>query len=150
MDQNLQTITKKVRKMFNPTRDSEIEEIRRRKIEEMLKRVIQPLNNKTIELSDYNFSTEINKNKIVVVDFWAPWCGPCKMISPVIEQLASEYAGKVVFAKLNVDNNQRTAQRYNVQGIPTLLLFKDGQLIDRLVGAAPKSYIESKIKSHIY
>jgi len=136
--------------MFNPTRDSEIEEIRRRKIEEMLKRVIQPLNNKTIELSDYNFSTEINKNKIVVVDFWAPWCGPCKMISPVIEQLASEYAGKVVFAKLNVDNNQRTAQRYNVQGIPTLLLFKDGQLIDRLVGAAPKSYIESKIKSHIY
>jgi len=150
MDQNLQTITKKVPKMFNPTRDSEIEEIRRRKIEEMLKRVIQPLNNKTIELSDYNFSTEINKNKIVVVDFWAPWCGPCKMISPVIEQLASEYAGKVVFAKLNVDNNQRTAQRYNVQGIPTLLLFKDGQLIDRLVGAAPKSYIESKIKSHIY
>ena len=136
--------------MINPTRDSEIEEIRRRKIEEMLKRVIQPLNNKPIELKDHNFSTEINKNKIVIVDFWAPWCGPCKMTSPIIEQLASEYAGKVVFAKLNVDNNQRTAQKYSVQGIPTLLLFKDGQLIDRLVGAVPKSYIESKIKSHIY
>ena len=67
------------------------------------------------------------------------------MISPIIEQLANEYAGKVVFAKLNVDNNQRTAQRYNVQGIPNLLLFKDAQLIDRLVGAAPKSYIEQKL-----
>lgn len=131
--------------MINPTRDEEKEEIRRRKIEEMLKRVIQPLQSKPVELTESNFSTEINKNRLVLVDFWAPWCGPCKMISPIIEQLASQYSGKVVFGKVNVDNDQRIAQRYSVQGIPTLLIFKNGQAIDRLVGAVPKAYIESKI-----
>lgn len=136
--------------MINPTRDEEKEEIRRRKIEEMLKRVIQPLQSKPVELTESNFSTEINKNRLVLVDFWAPWCGPCKMISPIIEQLASQYSGKVVFGKVNVDNDQRIAQRYSVQGIPTLLIFKNGQAIDRLVGAVPKAYIESKIQPHLF
>ena len=136
--------------MINPTRDREMEEIRRRKIEEMLKRVIQPINNKPITLTESNFSTEINKNRLIVVDFWAPWCGPCKMISPIIEQLASQYSGKVVFGKVNVDNNQRIAQGHSIQGIPTLLIFKNGQVIDRLVGAVPKAYIESKIQSHLF
>lgn len=136
--------------MINSTKDREREEIRRRKIEEMLNRVIQPLHNKPVKLTESNFSSEIKKNRLVLVDFWAPWCGPCKMIAPIIEQLASQYSGKVVFGKVNVDNNQRLAQRYSVQGIPTLLIFKDGQPIDRLVGALPKTYIESKIESHIY
>jgi thioredoxin 1 len=139
-----------VNKMINSTRDREIEEIRRRKIEEMLNRVIQPLHNKPVTLTESNFTAEIKKNRLMLVDFWAPWCGPCKTIAPIIEQLASKYSGKVVFGKVNVDNNQRIAQRYSVQGIPTLLIFKDGQPIDRLVGAAPKTYIESKIESHIY
>ena len=136
--------------MINPARDEEMEEIRRKKIEEMLKRVIQPLHHKPIALNESNFSNEISKNRIVVVDFWAPWCGPCKMISPIIEQLANQYSGKVVFGKVNVDENQSIAQRYSVQGIPTLLIFKNSQVIDRLVGAVPKAYIESKIKPHLF
>lgn len=136
--------------MINSTRDEEIEEIRRRKIEEMLKRVIKPLHNKPIALTESNFLTEINKNRLVVVDFWAPWCGPCKMISPIIEQLATQYSGKVVFGKVNVDDNQSIAQRYSVQGIPSILIFKNGQVIDRLVGAVPKAYIESKIQPHLF
>ena len=139
-----------MKKTINSTRDEERKEIRRKKIEEMLKRVIQPLNNKPIILTDNNFSNEITKHKLIVVDFWAPWCGPCKMISPTIEQLAAEYAGKVTFGKMNVDDNQEIPHRFGVQGIPTLLIIKKGKVIDKIIGVSQKSQIEAKIKPHIY
>jgi thioredoxin 2 len=81
------------------------------------------------------------------VDCWAPWCGPCRIISPLLEQLASEYAGRLKVGKLNVDENPLTASQYAIQSIPTLLLFKDGQLVDRLVGALPRSEIERRLTS---
>ncbi len=83
----------------------------------------------------------------VVVDCWAPWCGPCRMVAPILDQLASEYAGRVKIAKLNVDENPMTASRYSTQSIPTLLFFKDGNLIDRLVGALPKAEIERHVRA---
>jgi len=85
----------------------------------------------------------------MVVDFWAAWCGPCRMVSPVIEQLASEYAGRVAFGKLNVDENPMVSSKFGVQSIPTILVFKSGKQVDGLVGALPKSYIESKFKPYL-
>lgn len=95
-----------------------------------------------VTITDANFTQEVEKSQLpVLLDMWAPWCGPCRMIAPVIEQLASELAGKVKVAKLNTDENQMTASRFNVRSIPTLLVLKDGKEIDRIVGAAPKQEI---------
>ncbi|MEM4006967.1 MAG: thioredoxin, partial [Nitrososphaerota archaeon] len=86
---------------------------------------------------------------IVVVDFWAEWCLPCRVIAPVIEELAEKYSGKIVFIKLNVDENPITASRYNITSIPTLMIFKNGKPIEVIVGAYPKKIIEERIKRHI-
>jgi thioredoxin len=86
--------------------------------------------------------------KPVLVDAWAPWCGPCRMIAPTLDQLAAESAGRYVVAKLNVDENPRTAAEYRIEGIPTLLLFKNGKLVDRIVGLAPKPTIAQKLAAH--
>jgi thioredoxin 1 len=102
-------------------------------------------NGKPVDLSDSNFNEMVNKNSIVIVDFWADWCGPCRMLAPIIEELAKEYCGKATVAKLNVDFNPTTAQQFRVMGIPTMLFFKDGKLVDKIVGVAPKPEIESKI-----
>ncbi len=103
-----------------------------------------------IKLSDDVFDEEIGKHQgLAVVDFWATWCGPCHMIAPIIEQLADEYEGKVKVGKVDVDANQRTAMRYNVRSIPTVLLFKDGELVESVVGALPKAHLEEKIKTHL-
>ena len=97
--------------------------------------------------TDGNFEPEILKSDIpVMVDFWAPWCGPCHIIAPAIEELAKEYAGKVKVAKMNVDENPATPSRYGIRGIPTVILFKDGQISDQIVGAVPKSKVEDMIK----
>lgn len=100
-------------------------------------------------LSDANFKVEVSKYPVVVVDFWAPWCGPCRMVAPIVEQLASEYAGRVVFGKLNVDENPVTANEFQIQSIPTMIIFKRGEAVDGFVGAAPKTHIEAKLKPHI-
>ncbi|MDX9709596.1 thioredoxin [Trichloromonas acetexigens] len=102
---------------------------------------------KVVQLSDDSFENEVLKSSTpVLVDFWATWCAPCKAIGPVIDGLAGEYDGKVKIAKLNVDENPATPGQYGVRGIPTLILFKDGKIVDQLVGAAPKSQLENLIK----
>jgi thioredoxin 1 len=101
---------------------------------------------KPITFTDSNFDTEALKSDLpVVVDFWAAWCGPCRMIAPIIEELAGEYDGKVKIGKLDVDENQQTAIKYGVRSIPTVLVFKGGELIDTIIGAVPKSVFVEKI-----
>ena len=101
-------------------------------------------------VSDANFESEVIKAEIpVLVDFWAEWCGPCRMIAPILEDLASEYAGKVKIVKLNVDENTVSSATYGVRGIPTLLLFKNGEVVGTIVGALPKGQIAAFIESTI-
>ncbi len=104
----------------------------------------------TIQITDAQFSEEVlNSDMPVIVDFWAPWCGPCKMIAPVLEDIAAEYAGKVKVVKLNVDENTETAPKYNVRGIPTLLVVKGGEVVGTKVGAVSKSQLVEFINSSI-
>ena len=103
----------------------------------------------TAAVTDDTFAQEIEQHAgLVVVDFWATWCGPCRMIAPILDQLAVEYSGRVKVAKLDVDANMQTATRFNVRSIPMLLFFKDGKVVDQIVGAVPKSAIESKLLQH--
>ena len=105
---------------------------------------------KPITFTDSNFDAEALKSDVpVVVDFWAAWCGPCRMIAPIMEELSAEYNGKIKVGKLDVDDNQETAIKYGVRSIPTVLFFKGGQLADTIIGAVPKNQFELKIKSLI-
>ena len=104
---------------------------------------------KTLEITDSNFNNVISKNKTVLVDFWAEWCGPCRMISPIIEELANEYEGKAIIGKLDVDSNQESSIKYGVRSIPTILTFKDGKIVDRQVGAVPKETLTNIIDSQL-
>jgi thioredoxin 1 len=107
-------------------------------------------NGATITVTDENFATSIEGAEgLAMVDFWAAWCGPCRMVAPIVEQLATEYQGKVTVGKLDVDSNQRTASRFNVRSIPTLLFFKDGKLVDTVVGAVPKPALDRQIQEHL-
>ncbi len=104
---------------------------------------------KAIVLNDANFDATINSDKPVLVDFWAEWCGPCKMIGPVVEELAGDYEGKVVVGKLNVDENPDVTARFGIRSIPTLLVFKGGQIVDKQVGAVPKSVLAQKLEAQV-
>lgn len=99
------------------------------------------------EITDANFEEVVSGEKPVVIDFWAEWCGPCRMVSPIIDELAEEYAGKVVVGKVNVDQNEEIPSKYGIRSIPTVLFFKGGKLVDKHVGATTKSVFEDKIKS---
>ena len=102
---------------------------------------------KVKEISDSDFESEVvNSDLPTLVDFWAPWCGPCKSIAPVLEELAREYEGKVKFVKVNVDDNPRAPTNFNVRGIPNLVLFKAGKVVDQIVGAVPKDQLITSIK----
>jgi thioredoxin 1 len=103
---------------------------------------------KAVEVTDTNFEdTIVNAGKPALVDFWAVWCGPCRVIGPIVEEIAEEYDGRVVVGKLDVDSNRETAVKFGIQAIPTLLLVKDGEIVDRLVGVTDKSNLVSKLES---
>lgn len=108
------------------------------------------MSGKYLVATDQNFKTEIlESDKVALVDFWAAWCGPCMMLGPVIEELAGDYEGKAIVSKLNVDENPNTAAQYGIRSIPTMLIFKNGQVVDQMVGAMPKNMIAKKIDEHI-
>src|SRR5213594_455470 len=135
--------------------EMEIQRIKEKKLVEMMQKARAQLetaaknDGKPILLSDASFSSEISKYPLMVVDFWAAWCGPCRIVAPIVEQLAKEYSGRVAFGKLNVDENPLTSNEFQVQSIPTLLIFRDGQPVDGIIGAAPKYQIESKLKAQL-
>ena len=105
---------------------------------------------KPIEVSDTNFQTEVlTSDKPVLVDFWAVWCGPCKMIAPIVEEIAKEYDGKLKVTKMDVDSNPRTAMQYGIRSIPTLMIFKGGQVVEQIIGAVPKRHLVDKVTQHL-
>jgi thioredoxin 1 len=104
---------------------------------------------KPVEITDSNFSEVINSDKPVLVDFWAEWCGPCKMIAPVVDELASDYDGKAVIGKVDVDSNPEVAGKFGIRSIPTLLVFKNGEVVDKQVGAVNKSILSQKLDAQL-
>lgn len=104
---------------------------------------------KPIELTDQNFEEIINTDKPVLVDFWAEWCGPCKMIAPIVQELASDYEDKAIIGKLDVDSNPEVSAKYGIRSIPTLLVFKGGQIVDKQIGAVPKTVLSAKIDGQL-
>ncbi len=109
----------------------------------------QVTSDKIIHLTDSDFESTIEKHPLVLVDFWAAWCFPCKIIAPLIEEIAEVYSGDLICAKLDVDGNSATATKFSITGIPTVMLFKDGKPVERIVGAVPKEHLEEKIKAHL-
>ena len=138
--------------------DEELADIKRRKMEEIIKRVSSGtqrtkassrISGKPVDLNDTTFTSFVKHNAMAVVDVWAPWCGPCRFVSPVVEEIARDYAGKIAFGKLNVDQNRRIATQYDIMSIPTLLVFKNGDLVDRIIGAMPRERLEPMIIRYI-
>ena len=128
---------------------SEIDEIRQRKLAEMMKGSRSDSNGwpgEPQELTDQTFDEFVGKYPKVVVDCWAPWCGPCRMLSPTIDAMAKDMKGKVAFGKVNTDDNFQVSSKHRIMSIPTLLFFKDGQLVDKMVGAAPRSVVEQYLR----
>jgi len=134
--------------------DRELEDIRRKKMEDMRAmaegRLMEgTLPDTPVTVEDSTFDQLVGRYNLMVVDCWAPWCGPCRMVAPVVDELARSYVGKVIFGKLNVDENPQTAGRFSIMSIPTLLIMKNGREVDRIIGAVPKQVIESSIRKHI-
>jgi thioredoxin 1 len=133
----------------------ELEEIKRKKMEQMKKEMTKSaelsleLPNKPVVVTDATIDAAAGQYPLFILDCWAEWCGPCRMIGPIIEQLAVEMKGKVVFGKLNVDENMQTANKYRISAIPTLMIFKNGKLIDKVVGAYPKPALVAKIQKFL-
>ncbi len=120
----------------------ELEAIRQKKME----RLQTMTSGEVLVLDDNNLAEIVREHPFVVLDCWAEWCGPCKMVAPIIEQLASEYAGRVTFAKLNIDENMGTAMKYQISAIPTMLVFRNGEMAGQIIGALPKNHIEQKLQ----
>ncbi len=134
--------------------DSELERIKMKKMAELLsggKKGEESMEwpSEPVEATDMNFDELVSTYPLVVVDFWAAWCAPCRAIAPIVKELAHDYAGKIVFAKLNVDENPRTAARFGIMSIPTLLIFREGKPVDAIIGAVPRRAIESKLRQYL-
>ena len=132
--------------------NSEIDEIRKRKIKQLKKQYLtgeknmeKNLQEKPLNIKDVDFDQTIKKYNMIVVDCWAPWCGQCRMMTPVIDGLAKEMQGKIVFGKVNVDENPITSIKYKIMSIPTLLVFKNGNIVDRIIGVYPKEELKNKL-----
>lgn len=103
-----------------------------------------------LEITDSNFETEVlGSDKVTMIDFWAEWCGPCRVVGPFVEELANEYTGKAVIGKVDVDNNPGISAKYGIRNIPTILFIKNGEVVDKQVGAVPKNVLEEKLKAHL-
>jgi thioredoxin 1 len=131
----------------------ELEAIRRKKLESLKhesynKKGVEKMSSAT-EVKDSTFDDFVKANKIVIIDCWAPWCGPCRSLAPIIEDLAKEFEGKIVFGKLNTDENESIPMRFNISAIPTLLVFKNGEMVDRIVGAGNKEFMKAKFAKHL-
>jgi len=103
---------------------------------------------KLVEVTDGSFDSAVKENKVLLVDFWAPWCGPCRRLNPILEELSTEMDGSVSFVKLNTDENPETPGRFGIMSIPTMLIFKDGEKVDQLIGAHPKENVVAALKRH--
>ncbi len=125
----------------------ELEAIRARKMQEFMKRARSPA--EPVEVSDVGFNDFIGQGGLIVIDCWAKWCGSCGMLSPIVDQLAKEYTGRVQFGKLNVDENPATAQRFGIMSIPTLLIMKGSQLVETVIGAVPKNHIKAVLGKYL-
>jgi len=131
--------------------EDELEAIKKRKLEEMMRKTAEPeeIVSSPITITDASFEEIIKKHPLVVIDCWAAWCGPCRMIAPTIDAMARDYAGKIVFGKLNVDENPNTSRKYRIMSIPLLLIFKNGVHVDQIIGAVPREMIEQKIRRYL-
>jgi len=134
---------------------NELEKIRTNKLEQLQKQYMnggknmeENMPNAPLHVTDADIDEHIKKYQTIVIDCWAPWCGPCRMVGPVIEDLAKEMQGKIVFGKLNVDENPQTSAKHQIMSIPTMLVFKNGELVDRLVGALPKDALKAKLETY--
>jgi len=131
----------------------ELEQIKQKKLEELKQRYMnggrknmENIPDSPVKITDADFEEHTKKFETLVIDCWAPWCGPCRMLGPIIDELAKEMKGKIVFGKLNVDENPSTSGKFGVMSIPTLLIFKNGEMIDRLVGALPKEQLKQRFE----
>jgi len=135
--------------------DEELQRIQKRKLRQLIRKSGESVKekksalNKPVEVTDATFMETIQNHPLVVVDCWAPWCGPCHMVAPIIEEMAQDYAGRILFGKLNVDENREVATQYGIMSIPTLLVFKNGKHVDRIIGAMPRKMLEPKITRHL-
>ncbi len=139
------------RERFISEENDELKRIRERKMTELMgvAERKQEMSPEPVHVTDASFDEIVSKHQLALIDFWAAWCGPCRALEPRIEDLAKDYAGKVFVGKLNVDENPRMAERFQVYSIPTVLLMKDGKEVDRIVGCVPKDYIVTALKKHL-
>ncbi|MHC1687947.1 MAG: thioredoxin [Methanothrix sp.] len=133
----------------------ELDEIRKKKMEKMMSEMNKSpapsvqFPNKPIVITDDTVDSAASQYPIFILDCWAQWCGPCRMLGPIIEELARDFSGKIVFGKLNVEENMQTSNKHNISAIPTMLVFKNGKLVDKLVGAYPKATLTAKIQKYL-
>lgn len=129
----------------------DLDEIRERKRQELMREAeaVEDWPSQPTDVSDASFNDFIKRYRVVLVDCWAPWCGPCRMVAPIIDALAQEMKGKIAFGKLNTDLNPRTSMRFQIEAIPTMLVFKDEEMVDRIVGAKPKDDLARRLKAFL-
>ena len=135
---------------------NELDEIKKRKLEQLKIKYMnkgetmdENIPDTPLKITDVNIETNIRKYPTMIIDCWAPWCGPCRMVGPIIEELAKEMKGEIVFGKLNVDENQETSMKYRIMSIPTLLVFKNGKHVDNIIGAMPKEMLKAKLNPYL-